>query len=433
MSIYESISRASLKAKRRMFDLNVCTLGKKMKAIRISYSEDLFQNVKIEDAFSNSTLNAIIRFPTEMPLERYRIGSNFEVSETRTYFYDLLPIESYTKLTDTIEKNDFLFFFLEDEKDNKIPYLFQVVENFGKFDIGLIWKKQYLAPYHGQLTDQIVSYLEEYVIHEAYDKYKEENPNSEYLLNLEKQEEYSHEAYQNLFINPLNPKNQEIKIKDTIVIQCAFGSIEVLGHGIATVETPLLLNFEQETLIYLVVSEDCKFPSVYASSILHPFTLDKKNAFAIEKVFESDLNVSFTLNLSNLKSSGFCPIIFIDSANTILADDFLIFGDYDYQKFRPIFYVEDVNGKFISIRIEENYDFTLTAKTSEETVSHIFGNVENIETIPFKLQMNGNNLEVYGINNSYIVNNANLFFERTFYLGYEPERYLNDFIRQIFI
>lgn len=433
MSVYESISRASLKTKRRLFDYNVSILGQKMKAIRISYKEDMFQDIEIQDTISTSILEAIIRFPTEMPLERYRLGYKSEVDETRTYFYDILPIESYTKLEDHIEKNDFLFFFLEDEKNNKIPYLFQVTDSFGKFEIGLVWKKQYLAPYHGQLTNQIIKYLEEYVISKEYDQFKEENPDSGYLLNLEEQEEYLHEAYKNLFVSPLSPRNQEIVIDSPTTIQCAFGSIDVLGQRVVTPETPLLIVPEEETTLYLVVSEDCKYPSVYASEYFHPFTLDKKDVFAIEEVFSSDLTASFTLDLSFMTKSGISPIIFIDDNGTFLSDEFLIFGDYDYQKFRPIFYVEDSTGKFISIRVKENYELELIAKVSETTVSHLFGSVEGLETIPFNITVSGNNLEIHAIDSNYLLESVDIFFGRTFYLGYEPDRYLNDFIRQIFI
>lgn len=433
MSVYESIKRSSLDVKRRLFDYNISIVGREVKAIRIHQEEDIFHDFSDPEVINAEPIIISVNFPSEIPLERYRMNGSVRNGETRTYFYEILPVEVYVKLEDNMAVNDFLFLFMEDDQKNKIPFLFQITDTFGKFEIGMVWKKFYVAPYNGSDIEKLIPFLENYVISKEYDQFKEENPDSDYLMNLEDQEEYLHEAYKNLFVSPLSPRNQEIVIDSPTTIQCAFGSIDVLGQRVVTPETPLLVVPEAEMTLYLVVSEDCRYPSVYASEQFHPFTLDKRDVFAIEEIFSSDLTASFTLDLSFMTKSGISPIIFIDDNGTILSDEFLIFGDYDYQKFRPIFYVEDSTGKFISIRVKENYDLELIAKVSETTVSHLFGNVEGLETIPFTFTVSGNDLEIHAIDSNYLLENVDIFFDRKFYLGYEPERYLNDFIRQIFI
>lgn len=434
MSIYEAISKASLNLKRRLFDYNISLLGQEVKAIKISFEEDIFHDAKILDVISDGSIQAVIRFPVEMPLERYRMGQKVDVAETRTYFFELLPVESFTKLVDKIEKNDLLFFFLEDEQYNKIPYLFQVTDSFGKFEIGMVWKKQYLAPYYGHLLDQIIQHLEDYVISKEFDNFKNENPDSQYFLTEEQQKEYLHEPYKNLFKNPLNPKNQELTIDSTITIQCAFGSINVLGKGIVTPENPLKIELDEgETeVIYLVVDENCQYPSVYESDTFHPFILDKKGAFALEELFHSDLSATFTLDFTLLKKSGVSPIILVDENSMYLADDFFIFGDYDYQKFRPLFYVEDNSRNFISLRVKENLEIEFTSKTNTDSYTTILGSVDEIETLDFRFYVEGNNFKLEILNQILEIENINSFFGRNFYIGYEPERYLNDFIRQIY-
>ena len=113
---------------------------------------------------SKSIIYAIIKFPTEIPLDRFRADSLDYVAETRTFFFDLLPVEAYTRFADHVEKNDLLFFHLQDELGNNIPFLLQVTEVFGSFSTSLVYKKLYLAPQHGALDQSILAQLSDYYI-----------------------------------------------------------------------------------------------------------------------------------------------------------------------------------------------------------------------------------------------------------------------------
>lgn len=433
MSVYESVKRASLDVKRRLFDYNISIVGREVKAIRIRQEEDIFHDFSEPEILSSGPITVSVNFPRELPLERYRMGGKVQTAETRTYFYELIPVEIYAKLSDNMAVDDFIFFFMEDDQKNKIPFLFQITDVFGKFEIGMIWKKFYVAPYNGSDIDKLIPYLENYVISKEYDQFKEENPESSYLLDIEEVKDYIHEPYKNLFHQPLNPKDQVIVINEPTTIQCAFGYIDVQGQRLVTPSEPLLITPEEEIILHLVVSSDCKLPSVYTSDTFHPFILDKRDAFAIKELFTPDLVGQFTLGLTFMKKSGISPIVFVDDLGIYLADEFLIFGDYDHQKFRPIFYVEDSSGNFISIKITGGYWIELVAKTSETTVFHSFGNVSDLDTVPFNFNVLGNTFEFSTMDSVFVVESADVFFGKNFYLGYEPERYLNDFVRQIYM
>ena len=179
MSIFQSVSDSSAKLKRRLIDENIRKMGREMKIIRIQGREDIFQDMTDITELSKNVVDVIIKFPTEVPLDRYRADRSEAVEETRTFFFDLLPIEAYTKFSDHVEVRDLLFFYLEDEMMNKIPFLLQVTEVFGSFSTSLVYKKLYLAPQHGALTQPILNQLSDYYTMETGDALVREEQTSE--------------------------------------------------------------------------------------------------------------------------------------------------------------------------------------------------------------------------------------------------------------
>lgn len=164
MGYYDYIMKASEKVKQSLFDENIKIQGREVAAVRLSTNEDIFHDITDEKVIydNDSLISVIIRFPDEIPIDRIRYSATVsEVADTRIFFMDLLPIEAFSKLNDNIEKNDLLFFFLNDEKGNRIPILLQVVEVFGKFETSMIWKRLNLAPYHGALSKDAYNYIQE--------------------------------------------------------------------------------------------------------------------------------------------------------------------------------------------------------------------------------------------------------------------------------
>lgn len=159
MSIRESIFKKSLKVKQRLFDQNVHLKGRTIQAVRITVGEEDIYKDTTDSVINSEVIEAIIAFPDRLPLERYRLDGSTLTEETRTYFFEILPIECYTKFSDRVEKKDILVFALEDENENKIPFVLQVTDSFGKFEHGMVWKMQYLAPVNGVLPADVRDYI----------------------------------------------------------------------------------------------------------------------------------------------------------------------------------------------------------------------------------------------------------------------------------
>jgi len=152
--------KASAKVQQRLFDQNIHTTGREVDGLKISFIEDIFQNTEEEVVLEYEDVTATIIYPGEIPIDRYRMDSGLQIAETRTFFFDLLPIEIYSKFENGFERNDFLFHFFVDEHQNKIPMLLQITETFGRFSTDLIWRKYYAAPKNGKVPDSILNLIQ---------------------------------------------------------------------------------------------------------------------------------------------------------------------------------------------------------------------------------------------------------------------------------
>lgn len=160
MSIQTSLMKASARIQQRLFDQNIHTTGREVDGIKITFKEDIFQNTEEEVVFEYEDVTATIIYPTDIPIDRYRMDSGLQIAETRTFFFDLLPIEIYSKFENGFEKDDFLFHFFVDEHQNKVPMLLQITETFGRFTTDLIWRKYYAAPKNGKVPSQITDLIQ---------------------------------------------------------------------------------------------------------------------------------------------------------------------------------------------------------------------------------------------------------------------------------
>ena len=174
MSLYNSIASSSLKVKRRLFDNMVERLGRTTKVIRIQYKEDMYKDLTDVNALSTNEISVMFRFSEDMPLDRFRLEETDYVNDTRTFFFDILPIEVFTRIEDSIEKRDLLFFWFTDENNNKIPMLLQITETFGRFETGLVYKKLYAAPVYGALTQPLYKMLKDYYTPEKMEELTDE-------------------------------------------------------------------------------------------------------------------------------------------------------------------------------------------------------------------------------------------------------------------
>lgn len=148
MSAYEKINNFNAKAIRKLSDYHIFTQGRQTECTRISRVADVWGNEDTE-TISVSTIQAVFTFPPgEMPLIRLRAGkgTQAETEATGLYFYDVLPIEIYIRWEDEIEVGDILYFYATDEKGNKIPVVFKILDEKGSFSSQLIWRKMMAAP-----------------------------------------------------------------------------------------------------------------------------------------------------------------------------------------------------------------------------------------------------------------------------------------------
>ncbi len=153
MSSYQDkLATASSKIRRKLFDHSVQMKGREVEVTRFFVEEDIYAD-EVQTKISQSSITAIIVYPPgEVPLQRFRgSATSPAVDDSGTFFFDILPIEVYTRWTDRIEMGDYLFQIVKDENGDKIGILLKVSNMFGSWDTEIIWRKAWAAPYNGDL------------------------------------------------------------------------------------------------------------------------------------------------------------------------------------------------------------------------------------------------------------------------------------------
>jgi hypothetical protein len=145
---YNAINDWVAKSTRKLSDYHIFTTGRHTECTRLSRNTDVWGNDTLE-TISVSSVPVIFIFPPgEMPLIRLRAGNGTqaEVQSSSLYFYDILPIEVYTRWEDHLEPGDVVYFWAGDENGNKMPVVFKILDQKGSFSSQLIWRKFLAAP-----------------------------------------------------------------------------------------------------------------------------------------------------------------------------------------------------------------------------------------------------------------------------------------------
>jgi hypothetical protein len=145
---YNKINDWTAGSIRKLNDYHVFVAGRRTECTRLSKDTDIWGNDNPE-TISVSTVPMIFIFPPgEMPLIRLRSenGTQAEVQSSGLFFYDILPIECYTRWEDKLENGDVIYFWAGDESGNKMPIVFKILEQKGAFSSQLIWRKFLAAP-----------------------------------------------------------------------------------------------------------------------------------------------------------------------------------------------------------------------------------------------------------------------------------------------
>lgn len=160
MTLQEKIEKMTSSTRRKLHDNDVRLLGIPLKGIHIHVEQNRYGDVT-HQLINHKSIEARIVYPGEIPLSRFRLGSAAEeVDGTGVFFFDILPIELYTKWTDNIEKEDLLYHKIIDEHNNKIPILLKVSEIVGSIQTTLYWKKSLCAPYNGIVPPDIQAIID---------------------------------------------------------------------------------------------------------------------------------------------------------------------------------------------------------------------------------------------------------------------------------
>jgi hypothetical protein len=143
MGAYNRINNWVAPAIRKLSDYSIFVTGRKTECTRLSRNTDIWGNDNLE-TISVSTVPVIFIFPPgEMPLIRLRAGkgTQAEVQSSGFFYYDILPVECYTRWEDQLENGDVVYFVAGDENGNKMPVVFKILDQKGAFSSQLIWRK----------------------------------------------------------------------------------------------------------------------------------------------------------------------------------------------------------------------------------------------------------------------------------------------------
>lgn len=170
MTIQDRLERRFAPAVRKLFDRNVRLAGITVYGVRLRFKEDMYSDEYDSSIVSRDPVVAIVDYPSEIPLHRIRDTEssdetpavNESGSSTGVFFYEILPIELYTRWSDNVMRGDILVHEMEDEQGNMLRMRLRVTEDLGHFRSVLTWKKHYCAPYNGRYNEELDSELEEF-------------------------------------------------------------------------------------------------------------------------------------------------------------------------------------------------------------------------------------------------------------------------------
>lgn len=160
MSIQSSIMKASSKVQRKLYDNAIHITGKESEVVHFFEEENKYGDVEFT-IIGQKPLVATIIYPTEVPFDRMKNDTlQIRTESSREFFFDVLPIEIFTKWEDRVDVGDFVVDFLYDENDNKMPIVLKVSEFLSTVSSHMVWKKHYCSPFRGILPPQIKSYID---------------------------------------------------------------------------------------------------------------------------------------------------------------------------------------------------------------------------------------------------------------------------------
>lgn len=162
MSIQDQISRATRDVRYTLMDNNIYVKGRSIHVVRFQVTKDMYDDETVT-FIKKDKIEVILNYPGEIPLYRFsRNNYDQSVEDTGVFFFDILPIDIFTKWKDKVIKGDYIFHSLKDEEDNPIEILLKISEVVGRFDSErLIWRKGWCSPYNGAIPEELQEAIDE--------------------------------------------------------------------------------------------------------------------------------------------------------------------------------------------------------------------------------------------------------------------------------
>ncbi len=163
MSIQDSLSEKQDALRRHLFDKKILLTGRQFKVYKISQGDlDMYGDSLTGEQIlgDENILTLTINYPTEIPLDRYnyageKAGGEDLVESSSTFFFDILPVEIFSRFEDKLENNDYIIHHLKDEIGNPIIIVLKVIEQLGTLGASLTWRKHLVAPINSELPTVI--------------------------------------------------------------------------------------------------------------------------------------------------------------------------------------------------------------------------------------------------------------------------------------
>jgi hypothetical protein len=162
VSIQTRLDKHYAKLRRRHFDLKVKTKGREIKVVKLNSTIIQTRGIELgsEEAFFDGAITVVLLWPGEIPMDRVRYtGPDDRVENTNPFFFDILPIEIWSKFEDHVAKGDLLVLRFFDEGENCFSIVLKVEESFGSFREHLVWKKHQCSIFNDELPEDIMELI----------------------------------------------------------------------------------------------------------------------------------------------------------------------------------------------------------------------------------------------------------------------------------
>jgi len=166
VSLQDKLIQSQIGSIHKLRDYKTSQMGFEGQVVRLKVTANMYGDETIE-IINSDIITLSIALPDEIPQERMRNDLTQEVAQTESwFFYDVLPIEGYSKHEDNIEKGDLLIIKIyDDNKDDFVPFylVLRVSEIIGTISLRYMTsRKFYCSPHNVALPSNVQTIIDNY-------------------------------------------------------------------------------------------------------------------------------------------------------------------------------------------------------------------------------------------------------------------------------